>query len=293
MKFLSSGGALALFAMITVACGGTVQPGDASDGGTDVVNADRANDLGTDVSADVVTCGTATCAAGQACCAATGACYDSRCLACCMSAQDVTETDSTTDVPADAARVCTSASQCNTGEICVFATSGCSAQGVCMTDIGCGRPSLPYCGCDGVTFFDHCAGPASPWVSMGACPDAGVDASVDTGVDVPAVDVTPGADVLNDSGGGTCGSATVCGAGLNCCGGYCVNFQNDPNNCGHCGGLCTGATPMCAGGTCAASTCAPPCGSGSVCCDVRGPGPSRPPMCYVGTTCPVGCPLCV
>ena len=86
------------------------------------------------------------------------------------------------DAGSDAGRTCSTASDCASGEICVFDAPGCNTVGACRPDIACGRVSLPYCGCNGVSFFDHCAGAGSRWVSMGQCPDpfgdAGADASV-------------------------------------------------------------------------------------------------------------------
>ncbi len=183
----------------------------------------------------------------------------------------------------DAATPCTDGASCGTGQICVFAAAGCSQVGVCAIDIGCGRPSLPYCGCTGMTFFDHCAGPAERWVSMGPCP-------VDGGVvsDAPATDATS-----VDSGGDPCITGGFpCGVGLTCCGATCMNLANDPLNCGTCGTRCTAATPMCQAGVCATATCAPTCGAGQSCCEVNRGGPSTGPSCYNGPTCPVGCPAC-
>jgi hypothetical protein len=42
----------------------------------------------------------------------------------------------------------------------------------------------------------------------------------------------------------------ACTTGRICCGGGCVNPQNDPMNCGHCGNRCEGATPYCVAGSC-------------------------------------------
>jgi hypothetical protein len=95
----------------------------------------------------------------------------------------------------------------------------------------------------------------------------------------------------SDGGGGPC-SANACAMGLHCCADSCVNELNDPLNCGACGNHCTGSTSMCLGGQCVAPTCAPACTSGHVCCQIDGPGPSGPPQCIQGDTCPVGCPLC-
>ena len=113
--------------------------------------------------------------------------------------------------------------------------------------------------------------------------DASDAALVDAGlVDAPS---SP------DSGGGAC-DAGACPQGLTCCGGQCKNLVNDPLNCSQCGQGCSGATPMCLGGVCSKDICQPTCGTGQVCCQVNKGGPSGPPTCYQGTTCPVGCPLC-
>lgn len=90
--------------------------------------------------------------------------------------------------------------------------------------------------------------------------------------------------------------AVLCSMGFVCCDGNCVNTRNDINNCGHCGNVCPGPNPFCAGTACGTAPCNPPCTGGTLCCDVQGPGPSRPPMCTGPTdlgTCPVGCPLCL
>ena len=97
--------------------------------------------------------------------------------------------------------------------------------------------------------------------------------------------------VQADSGGGACDGG-ACTFGLSCCADACKNYTNDPLNCGGCGIHCGGTTPMCNGGKCEGATCQPPCGDGQVCCDVQGPGPSGPPQCIQGLTCPVGCPSC-
>jgi hypothetical protein len=114
------------------------------------------------------------------------------------------------------------------------------------------------------------------------------------GDSTPPPDVTPDAppDVVADSGGGPCSAGSACPTFLHCCSGACVNEQNDPLNCGGCGIVCSGATPMCEAGHCVAATCEPACGSGQTCCLVDGPGPSGGPKCVDGPTCPIGCPAC-
>src|SRR5690348_4214445 len=49
-----------------------------------------------------------------------------------------------------------------------------------------------------------------------------------------------------------------CAKGQLCCGGLCVNPQNDPNNCGKCGGVCPSK------GNCVNGVCTCPAGQ-SVC----------------------------
>jgi hypothetical protein len=112
-------------------------------------------------------------------------------------------------------------------------------------------------------------------------------------------------------GGGVCNAA--CAIGRMCCGGACVNANNDPMNCGKCGTHCEGVTKLCSGGVCVAppcsataGVCAPNsfcCGGGcclpgQLCCEAQGPVSGGPPTCFTPTsdqkTCAQGCaPLCV
>jgi hypothetical protein len=112
-------------------------------------------------------------------------------------------------------------------------------------------------------------------------------------------------------GGGVCN--VLCMTGRACCGGGCVNPQNDPMNCGQCGVRCDGANPLCSGGTCRPAPCSPSagvcpassiccgnacCAAGDLCCEADGPVSGGPPTCLTPTaaqsTCPQGCaPLCV
>jgi hypothetical protein len=122
------------------------------------------------------------------------------------------------------------------------------------------------------------------------------DATTDGGaVDGDPVDIGPrDTGPSTDSGGASCGlpSEPTCSGGLNCCERACKNFNNDPLHCGECLHRCEGDTSMCLGGKCEVPTCAPACGPGQVCCSVPGPGPVGAPVCIVGITCPIGCPLC-
>jgi hypothetical protein len=106
-------------------------------------------------------------------------------------------------------------------------------------------------------------------------------------------------------GGGSC--AMNCAAELlTCCGGRCVNTNNDIKNCGECGTVCGGNFPYCEDGNCSVPVCIGPdcgplgaccnnecCGTGELCCKVPG-GPDGPPRCTtpVDGTCPIGCPSC-
>lgn len=112
------------------------------------------------------------------------------------------------------------------------------------------------------------------------------------------------------SAGGSAACSPACGQGRECCGGACVNTNNDPLNCGACGVRCTGATSFCAGqcmapdcrmdagacgpgSTCCGNTC---CGADQFCCNVEGPVGGQPPVCHAkdAGTCPQGCaPLCM
>jgi hypothetical protein len=87
-----------------------------------------------------------------------------------------------------------------------------------------------------------------------------------------------------------------------CCGGFCVNTNNDIQNCGGCNKVCTGRDPYCGGGNCGTPPCSGVaclgtelcCGSqccavGQLCCFLEvGPGTLRCSDPVMGT-CPQGC----
>jgi hypothetical protein len=104
----------------------------------------------------------------------------------------------------------------------------------------------------------------------------------------------------------------ACALGRMCCGGACVNLDNDPMNCGKCGTHCDSTTNLCSAGTCVAPPCSSTagicatndfccgggcCKPGQLCCQVDGPVSGGPPSCFTPTadqkTCAQGCaPLC-
>jgi hypothetical protein len=112
--------------------------------------------------------------------------------------------------------------------------------------------------------------------------------------------------------GADAGASCDCGAFAGyrmCCGGRCVNPQNDPTNCGGCGNRCQNDKPLCEGGTCKVPPCTASactggqccgnmcCGAGQICCSVEGPL-SGILGCHTPTadqpTCAPGCaPLCI
>jgi hypothetical protein len=105
------------------------------------------------------------------------------------------------------------------------------------------------------------------------------------------------------AGSGTC--SPECESSRQCCGGQCVNQQNDPHHCGACGRTCDAglycgsgqcAKPpceaSCSGDTCCGMEC---CTEDKICCDPQGPVENGP-RCLTPSstgTCPMGCaPLC-
>jgi hypothetical protein len=165
-------------------------------------------------------------------------------------------------------------------------------------------------GCGGLTFTSSSGDDASTDASMsdGASMldgGGGAESGVDSG---GGGDAGGGSDAGADSGGATC--VPACAQERSCCGGACVNTDNDPDNCGACGTKCSGATPYC-DGTCKATPCingGPTCAAGETCCGsmcctsgqicCKADGPITEAMCFTPTpeqaSCPPGCsPECV
>jgi hypothetical protein len=87
--------------------------------------------------------------------------------------------------------------------------------------------------------------------------------------------VDDGFDLLNDPENcGECGN--VCGTGLTCCRGQCMNLQTSDDACGACGNAC-GSGRTCCAGACVdvqrnslhCGECGSSCGSSQICCDAR------------------------
>jgi hypothetical protein len=140
--------------------------------GMDVVGMDV---VGADASDVVAPCTATSCGPGQSCCAFTGACYPSGCLACCMARIDAGGPDVTSGT-------CTDNSMCSSADYC--AGTGCGTPGTCTV-----RPTIcplivsPVCGCDGRTYSNSCiantAGQRVAHTGMCAATDAGTDAAAD------------------------------------------------------------------------------------------------------------------
>lgn len=129
---------------------------------------------------------------------------------------------------------------------------------------------------------------------------------------------TAGSGTAGTAGSGTAGTGTAgaagapdcspaCAVGFTCCGGKCVNGNNDIKNCGQCGNACDGLHPFCNGGKCDVPPCEGTacigtkfccgtqcCGLDELCCEVPGPVSSGP-KCQKPNeqgTCDMGCTQC-
>ena len=90
--------------------------------------------------------------------------------------------------------------------------------------------ALPACGGDDTTIPDEAGGSETGRPDVTPQPN---DSGVDTG--------TPDA----DAGPAVCRDTEV-----KCASGACANLRSDPNNCGACGTICSGTTPVCSLGRC-------------------------------------------
>jgi hypothetical protein len=137
------------------------------------------------------------------------------------------------------------------------------------TDVDCGGPAVNGCParcggglgclCNGDCASDLCF--VDPMSGMRVCYDP---TNPPTGSNGAPLDVGQGVGVcsyLSICNGTACSSPKG-----TCCTGSCVDTASDPNNCGGCGQVCCGATPVCKQSACAAS---PDAGSdaGSSCPD--------------------------
>lgn len=68
-----------------------------------------------------------------------------------------------------------------------------------------------------------------------------------------------------ESGVCRCGDGPACPPGQGCCGGDCVDVNNDGANCGSCGNACE-AGQVCDMGMCVTPACVPACEMGNTCC---------------------------
>lgn len=142
----------------------------------------------------------------------------------------------------------------------------------------------------------------------------GATVSSSIGVGGATVSTTSTSVVTSTATGGTC-SPSTCFQPFICCGGACVNPDNDILNCGGCGApACGGAHPYCNNGHCGQAPCGdmfdpdagPPicagtqfccaescCNPGEICCEIN-EGAAMGPRCVapMNGTCPTGCPNC-
>src|SRR5213592_636582 len=84
-------------------------------------------------------------------------------------------------------------------------------------------------------------GTTGPAGMAGAAGTTGTAGSASGGAAGTGIGGTTGA-------GGTGVCTLACTTARTCCGGGCVNLQNDSFNCGACGKRCEGATPYCGDG---------------------------------------------
>jgi hypothetical protein len=181
-----------------------------------------------------VTCGAATCAAGQACCLLTLACFDPADTSACAIPSSTTDPDA-----------CASNGDCAAGELCevndIF-SGGQVAGPACGGTVGhcvmqrpvsdCGGFGDGVCGCDGRTYPDPCAA-SRAGVRVSWYFPCGVDATASSIYECDAehafcpmgrhCDVGAGR-CLPDVPTVACGIDAQCPAGYSCCGtiGLCM-----------------------------------------------------------------------
>jgi len=231
--------------------------------GNQVECAGSCADLKTDRS-NCGACGKA-CAAGQVCSGGTCAlsCQDS------LKDCDGTCRDVTTDVKNCGAcgKACVAGQLCSAGacvQTCSFLQKACPP-----------GPSAYYCA-NTVSDPQNCGEcgtvcPEGNKCVAGKCElacggnqlkcGAGADGGVSDGGDAGATYCVDGQNDENNCGacGNVCASTKRCSGGLCCddgkrgCNGACINVATDPQNCGGCGVVCPNNKPSCTAGTCTAT----------------------------------------
>jgi hypothetical protein len=102
---------------------------------------------------------------------------------------------------------------------------------------------------------------------------------------------------MSDDSCGTCGNA--CGSGRTCCAGTCVDLSRNSLHCGECGITC-GFAQSCCGGACTNTRedpthcggCDNACTGGQQCCDGTCAAPDEPACTGCSISCPTGTECC-